>query len=846
MLKKNREKFIIGAIALIHLCLTFITDKNIFTASFKDNPSDYIICKLITYVVLYAFYYGIYTVLFSKNRKESLLCNTLKWALPYLPVVLIVSFIKLKSGFLSNDENLIYENAINLIHYTWFYYITTYYYIVSLMLIPFKYSPIIIKLIIELLVIGYVTFRISRIFSKKAGCFSYILFLLYPVIAYTTSAHRLPIYFFVYLYLFSTLLFDLLENKDLSLKRELWLIFVSAILTQWRTEGIYLVVLTTILLFMVYGLHKDKKRALLTIGCVLLCQYLVSVPQNGFIAKELGAAADDRMKPFYAYTVTNMFRNGLDREKNSQTIDIIDKYLSVEKIDAINDYYKDINYEDVLILYKEGFIGVREEATLTDYFNFANACKELFKNNPDVFLKTRWGAFKYAALPYHFTFTGTDIRSLISFGISVVKTILYNLFIPVIIIICILFYSLFKRNRFNFFVMGGLLCHLFIVFILAPASYFKYYFPIYIMGYFYLMLFIIQAFFKEDKKIPDKDISLQTSVKERSEYGHIVINATTEELLDRGFEYGDTVNINFENGTRLEDIPFYNGFYSEHGGLLLVAYPGIDNPSIGVNFGRFYDNGDFKEGLKIDILLNKKGGASLIQNINNLVYTNKREDYSSDDEFANARDMKGGKLKPFILHRSASPFDDTFSRAGYASEYARKNNIKVILDLADSREDIDNYRDIPEYSRKLIDEGGVIFAKVPADYSAKEFADNLAKGLTTMSQKDGPYLINCLEGKDRTGFVCALLDALATSGYDEIVDDYMSTYQYYYGITKKDTETYDYVVTHQIDTMLRFMVGEGKDIKLSGEEMEKVAISYLLGIGMKEENILTLRKKMTE
>ncbi len=482
-------------------------------------------CKIIAFFVLFAFYYAVFTLIFyftGKDKKRPYLLDVCIWALPYLFIMICISFIKLRGGYLSNDENLIYENAVSLTHYTWFYYITTWYYIVSLMLVPFKYGPIILKLAIEFLVVGNVTFRISRIFGKRYGIFSYILFLLYPVLAYTTSAHRLPIYFFIYLYLFSTLLFDLIEKRSaeklpadenlseassqgksctISIGKELWLIFISAVLTQWRTEGIYLIAISTILMFMVYGLLKDRKRALLTIILVIVCQYLVSVPQNGFVAKELSAAADDRMKPFYAYTVTNMFRNGLDRDKNRDDLEIIDKYLSIEKIDAINDYYGDINYEDVLILYMEGFVGVREEAGLTEYFDFANACKRLFTNNPDVLLRTRTGAFCYSALPYHIIFNGTDPKALLSFGISIVKTVLYNLFIPAAIILFLFVYSVIKRRWFTFFVSGGLLCHLFIVFVLAPASYFKYYFPVYIMGYFYLIL-IIMCFIKNRQNRP--------------------------------------------------------------------------------------------------------------------------------------------------------------------------------------------------------------------------------------------------------------------------------------------------------------------------------------------------------
>ncbi|MBP5383776.1 MAG: hypothetical protein J6Y57_02255, partial [Lachnospiraceae bacterium] len=313
------------------------------------------------------------------------------------------------------------------------------------------------------------------------------------------SAHRLPVYFLLYLLLISTLLFDLIRKRPLSKSKAVLLLLLGAILTQWRTEGIYLLVLLPILMLFVYHELRSRKTFCIFLLVMLFIQYLVSVPQNGLVAREMGAAADDRMKPFYAYTITNMFRNGLDREANAEDLAIVDRYLALDKIDAINEYYGDINYEDVLILYQEGFVGVREEAGVTEFFEYAAALKRIFLHNPGVFLKTRIGAFCYAAMPYHIE-TGNGIVSL---GISIVKSLSYNLFIPLILIAVFCITALFKKRWFSFFLTGGVLAHWFIVFILAPASYFKYYFPVYITAYFYLLLLILQWFAgrkQEEKK----------------------------------------------------------------------------------------------------------------------------------------------------------------------------------------------------------------------------------------------------------------------------------------------------------------------------------------------------------
>lgn len=487
----------VTAAAVISIAGAGIFDRNTFTFPAAGDEhyalamADYAVCRILAAFVLFAAFHLILTLIFLRNEKRDEALDIVKCGLYYLPVILAVMFIKLPQGFLSNDEYSIYEGAVILKHDTWFNFMTGYYYIVSLMLIPFKYAPIITKAVIEFFVVGYTAKRCRSYFGVKAGSFVYILFLLYPFIAYTTSAHRLPVYFLIYLSVFVKLLFDRLEKKEGSFAGVFPVLAAGAVLTQWRTEGIYLLVLIPILAFMAYPSLRNRKSAVYVIATYILIQCILWIPQNGMVSGNLDGAANDRMKPFWAYTITNMYRNGLDKTKNAEDLEIVDKYLSLDAIDAINEHYGDINYEDVLILYADGFVGVRENAGDKEFNDYSEALKRIFTNNPDVFIKTRWGAFCYAALPYHLTPLSDG---MVSFAVNLVKSPAYNLFIPVTIVAALCIFSLFTKRWYTFFVSGGLIAHWFIVFILAPASYFKYYFPVYIMAYFYVIAMIIWYF----------------------------------------------------------------------------------------------------------------------------------------------------------------------------------------------------------------------------------------------------------------------------------------------------------------------------------------------------------------
>ena len=77
-----------------------------------------------------------------------------------------------------------------------------------------------------------------------------------------------------------------------------------------------------------------------------------------------------------------------------------------------------------------------------------------------------------------------------------------------------------------------------------------------------------------------------------------------------------------------------------------------------------------------------------------------------------------------------------------------------------------------------------------------------------LSEGETPYLVHCLEGKDRTGFAIMVLKALMGWSATQITDDYMQTYANYYGI-EPGTEKYDLIEEKNIREMLAFMAGQG-------------------------------------
>ncbi|HAL18927.1 MAG TPA: hypothetical protein DCO86_04840 [Spirochaetaceae bacterium] len=335
-------------------------------------------------------------------------------------------------------------------------------------------------------------------------------------------------------------------------------------------------------------------------------------------------------------------------------------------------------------------------------------------------------------------------------------------------------------------------------------------------------------------------------------YGHAVLNIPIQDLLSNGFELGDGVTVEFSNGYRLKDIPFYNGYYVKKGEPLLRAYPGHKFAAVCINYGKINEIGGLKEGNACTIRLTSKGRYFREQALNSLSYSDNRSDYESDEVFANFRNVKVGDIGAGKLYRSASPIDNSHSRALYADQLVQGARISLVLNLADSRNDINRYTEKDDFKSsyyiRLFDSGRVLPLSLAVDFSSSDFKTKLVDGLRKLADMNasGPILVHCTEGKDRAGFVSALLEALMGASYEEIVGDYMLSYKNYYSITKeKDSQKYAVIVSNNIDEMLKVIAGVSDAKNLSREGLRNGAMRYLKSGGATEEQIRKIVSMLT-
>ena len=328
-------------------------------------------------------------------------------------------------------------------------------------------------------------------------------------------------------------------------------------------------------------------------------------------------------------------------------------------------------------------------------------------------------------------------------------------------------------------------------------------------------------------------------------FGQAVLDVTIEDFNKSGFDYGDSVNVEFSNGKSLKDIPYYSGYNTKTGEPLLVGYHGEVGPKLAFNNSRsLYDELGIKEGETATVILNKKGKYLETENALRLKYSDRREDYSSDKQFANFRALYGGRLKKNLIYRSASPYDDIHKRAKYTNELSKNNNINYVINIADLPENVQifskKYELGDSYCASLFKNNRCICLGMSQNYRSKEYAEKLVEGLLKIINGKGKFLIHCTEGKDRTGFVCLIIEALCGATLSELEKDYMKTYENYYGISKEKTpEKYKAVKESRFDDYIDYL----KSICKSGNLVEAAEI-YLMFGGMSKEKVEKLRARI--
>ena len=344
-----------------------------------------------------------------------------------------------------------------------------------------------------------------------------------------------------------------------------------------------------------------------------------------------------------------------------------------------------------------------------------------------------------------------------------------------------------------------------------------------------------------------------------TKYGNVYTDCKAKDFMGKlGFAWGDLVTVKFLDKTlTLPVVPTYS--YVDSGKPAIIVEKDADGKptgyvSMAINMGNFAETYELAkkhtnedktwywtawEGVtypvEVTFKMAEKGGYMAEYIMHDLQRTNDRADYPnlSDAEFGNFRNIATTGMGKDVLYRGSSPINPELGRNTYVDAALKQAGVNVIMNLANSQEEAEAYEGFADtyYSGQK-----VIYLNLGVDFSAPEFQKGLAEGLRFFAANKGTYYVHCTEGKDRAGFVSALLECLMGATYDEVVADYMVTYYNYYGV-EPGTDKYDAIANSNIIKTLQNAFGVED---LSKADLQKGAKDYMKAIGLTDAEITDL------
>ncbi len=510
------EVIISSIIALIFGGLSFFTER-FFRNGEPQQIFTYYSSKVL--LVIFVFFVALFLWRFvSRYRnKENRFYRLWGKYLLYFMIPYLLFLIVVWPGIFIWDEFWVYECATKFMLDNWQSYLSVYHYLISLYIFPSMGSIVLLQVLFMSFVSSWVFTKIQTEFEVETRwkwvywCF-YAVYMLSPAITiYVYVTFRSSPLAILELWLSGLLFFSLKETK-ISNGTLCLIAFLTLILSVWRQEGIYhLVVVPLFLLVFVRSLNKRK---IIYFSMALVIGYLVTVPLYSTLANQKSISLRYQLTT-YMNPLSNILVNK-DAKIEASSLEVIDKVIDIEKVKASAYIYEVPSYWNG---------GVRDGFTQTQFNDFKKEFWRIVLDNKDIYLATRvqtmlaasglsmkgylpsdsvtsffndkQGAAEMVAValqrelnqPIHLSLR-TISNHFLEFSLEH-RAVLWN-FIPLVLLLLLIFIR--KAHIYSplSWVLALLLLRLPILFVFEPGSYYMYYYPMIPAGAFFILIYVLQ------------------------------------------------------------------------------------------------------------------------------------------------------------------------------------------------------------------------------------------------------------------------------------------------------------------------------------------------------------------
>lgn len=523
--KVQKKDILIVVLAFLQLIVSFFTDLFIRKINFIqwNSITDIFILifnKIIAFILYLLFWKMIFYIKDKVKSKDKKTCSFLQSFIFYFTFNIILLLLTWP-GIWRYDECKILACASFYTLEYWQHYITSIFYSISLMFIPIPSGVIIAQMAVIAMIVAYIISEFKQIVNnKKLVYLLYIPFFLLPILDTNLYPLRLSIYTYIELLFVCQLI--LMNHKQFATKKDIALLLITMILLSvWRSEGILFLILIPIIciVFLKKSIKERKYRFLLT-GITILISLILILPQEMNYRIESSNKYEmtsfiDQLQVVVKKEIENGQMEEETRQKIEKVIDI-DEFLKYRRGIYANNYgnlykeYTQEDYKELKKIYKEllvkypidvlkerlnllletsGFkndINVHVDNTRVIYKRPANLAlhefRTIYKSTSPISLNLRNGVINILE---GWNISAEQCDTNISFNIF------YNVIPSIIIVTVLCIISLFKKKWISLFIFGIILLKAIAIILTAPDTFFMYYLPIYLVGYFMLMLAIV-------------------------------------------------------------------------------------------------------------------------------------------------------------------------------------------------------------------------------------------------------------------------------------------------------------------------------------------------------------------
>ncbi|MBR4203519.1 MAG: tyrosine-protein phosphatase [Candidatus Methanomethylophilaceae archaeon] len=350
----------------------------------------------------------------------------------------------------------------------------------------------------------------------------------------------------------------------------------------------------------------------------------------------------------------------------------------------------------------------------------------------------------------------------------------------------------------------------------------------------------------------DHDPTVNAEVIEVIHGNTFVLDIGMDVMEGIGAEIGDDILVKTDDDSfsvllspdsKYNGISIYGGYLADVSGRMTLGFSNCNHVTIDIDVG--------------DILtMSREGRNPNVDRIPNYLrgHSDDPGDYDDTIVFGNLREVVGGDLVPGSIYRSASPWN-AGNRSPVADDYLREQGVESIICLNMNEDEVAEYADgMPDaYASELFREGKVSCKLLRA--AVHSYPGDIVFVIDSLLESDGKTGIFCTQGKDRTGFYCAVIEGLAGATYDEILADFMESFCNYYHI-EEGSEEYEVIAKNYPQRVLYLydhteLIPHPEKVDWDSVEFEKfdpeeVFTKYLVDyIGMDADKVQKVKDKLT-